>query len=153
MSSMFPKHLKILHLVIALLPIIMFSLNFILISFLLRIESRGKHSSKVNPKEDYPLPNCSIDPTQQVLFAKKVTTSRWHSHLGHPSSSIVRYVLSKYNLTSTSDSSHESVCDACQEAKSHQLPYPMSSSVSTAPLDLIFSDVWGPACNSISNNK
>jgi hypothetical protein len=101
----------------------------------------------------YPLPNCSINPTQQALFAKKITTSRWHSHLGHPSSSIVRYVLSKYSLPSVSDSSHELVCDAYQHTKSHQLPYPTSSSVSTAPLDPVFSDVWGPACNSISNNK
>jgi histone deacetylase 1/2 len=38
-----------------------------------------------------------------------------------------------------------SVCDSCQQAKSHQLPYPISTSVSTVPLQLIFSDVWGPA--------
>jgi hypothetical protein len=30
-------------------------------------------------------------------------------------------------------------------AKSHQLPYPKSTSVSTSPLELVFSDVWGPA--------
>jgi hypothetical protein len=34
------------------------------------------------------------------------------------------------------------VCDACQQAKSHQLPYPTSFSRSNAPLELIFSDVW-----------
>jgi hypothetical protein len=30
------------------------------------------------------------------------------------------------------------VCDGCLCGKAHQLPYPMSSSRSTAPLDLIF---------------
>jgi hypothetical protein len=43
------------------------------------------------------------------------------------------------------ESSKESVCDACQKAKSHQLPYPKSFSVSTVPLQVVFSDVWGPA--------
>jgi hypothetical protein len=37
------------------------------------------------------------------------------------------------------------VCDACQQAKSHQLPYTRSDSKSSSPLELIFSDVWGPA--------
>jgi hypothetical protein len=45
------------------------------------------------------------------------------------------------------------MCDACQQVKSHQLPYPISSSSSKAPLELIFSDVWGPACTSIGNYK
>jgi hypothetical protein len=51
-------------------------------------------------------------------------------------------MLSKNNLPSSTESSLVSVCDACQQAKCHQLPYPTSSSVSKAPLELIFSDVW-----------
>jgi hypothetical protein len=38
----------------------------------------------------------------------------------------------------------------CQQAKSHQLPYQVSTSVSSKPLDLIFSDVWGSALDSVS---
>jgi hypothetical protein len=56
--------------------------------------------------------------------------------------SIVKLVLSKNNLPIFSDTSHELVCDACQLGKSHQLPYPVSTSTSKAPLELIFSDVW-----------
>lgn len=37
--------------------------------------------------------------------------------------------------------------------QSHQLPYPKSSSISQFPLDLIFSDVWGPAPESVGRNK
>jgi histone deacetylase 1/2 len=44
------------------------------------------------------------------------------------------------------------VCDPCQQAKSHQLPYPISTSVSTAPLQLVFSDVWGPAPTSVGRH-
>jgi hypothetical protein len=45
------------------------------------------------------------------------------------------------------------VCDACLRAKDHQLPYSTSTSQSTAPLDLVYSDVWGSAINSFGNKK
>jgi hypothetical protein len=45
------------------------------------------------------------------------------------------------------------VCDACQQGKSHQLPFPKSSSVSQAPLEFIFLDVWGPAPTSVGRNN
>jgi hypothetical protein len=103
----------------------------------------------------YPLP-CTTSSSvhvKQVFSSNKTPQSRWHSHLGHPSTSIVRLVLSKNSLPFVNDVSLDQVCDACQQAKSHQLSYPKSSSTSKAPLELIFSDVWGPACVSIGNNK
>jgi hypothetical protein len=45
------------------------------------------------------------------------------------------------------------MCDAYQQAKSHQLPHPTSSSTSTSPVELFFSDVWGLACESVGHNK
>jgi hypothetical protein len=45
------------------------------------------------------------------------------------------------------------VCDACQRAKSHHLPYPKSTSVSNHPLELIFSDVWVAAPESTGRYK
>ena len=48
---------------------------------------------------------------------------------------------------------HLLVCDASQMAKSHQLPYSRSTSESTAPLELIFSDVWGPGPVSVGRQK
>jgi hypothetical protein len=65
---------------------------------------------------------------------------------------VVHKVLRDNNI-SFSESNKESVCDACQMAKSHQLPYPKSSSVSTSPLELIFSDVWWPAPASVGRYK
>jgi hypothetical protein len=41
------------------------------------------------------------------------------------------------------------VCDACACAKAHQL----SSSISSAPLQLIFSDVWGHAIESFGRKR
>ncbi|WVZ53456.1 hypothetical protein U9M48_004396 [Paspalum notatum var. saurae] len=51
------------------------------------------------------------------------------------------------------NSNKNSVCDACQQAKSHQLPYHKSTSISSHPLELIFSDVWGPAPDSVGKYK
>jgi histone deacetylase 1/2 len=65
---------------------------------------------------------------------------------------VVHQVL-RDNVIPFSESNKESVCDACQMAKSHQLPYPKSTSVSTSPLELVFSDVWGPASESFGRFK
>jgi hypothetical protein len=45
------------------------------------------------------------------------------------------------------------VCGPCQQAKSHQLPYSKSSSVSSHSLELIFSDVWGAKPESVGRYK
>jgi hypothetical protein len=45
------------------------------------------------------------------------------------------------------------VCDACQKDKSHQLPYKKSDSVSSHPLELVFSNMWGPAVESVGRYK
>jgi hypothetical protein len=61
----------------------------------------------------------------------------WHRRLGHPSSIVVHQVLHD-NSISFSESNKESVCDACQMAKNHQLPYPKSTSVLHFLLNLCF---------------
>ena len=82
-----------------------------------------------------------------------MSQSRWYSRLGHPSYSITQHVISQNNLPRSSESNKQYVCDACQKAKSHQLPYPKSTSISSAPLQLIFSDVWGPAPDSVGRKN
>jgi hypothetical protein len=47
--------------------------------------------------------------------------------------------------------SSKTICDACLRTKAHQLPYPKSRSHSLSPLELIFSNVWGPAIDSFGN--
>ena len=79
--------------------------------------------------------------------------ARLHQRLGHPSSIIVKQVVNKGNLLLSHSSTSESVCEACQYAKSHQLPYPKSNSISHAPLEPIFSDVWGHARDSFGRKK
>jgi hypothetical protein len=81
--------------------------------------------------------------SKHAFFTAKPSQSQWHSRLGHPSLVIVRQIISKHKLPCVRDSSSISVCDPCQQAKS-QLPYPISTSVSTLSPQLVFSDVWGP---------
>jgi hypothetical protein len=89
-----------------------------------------------------------------VFSGIKISVDRWHNRLGHPSRDIVRRVISKNNLPcATFDSSSHHVCDACACAKAHQLPYQISSSRSSVPLELIFSDVWGPAIESFARKS
>jgi hypothetical protein len=46
-----------------------------------------------------------------------------------------------------------SVCNACQLVKSHQLPYNNFIHRSTSPLELIFSNIWGPVLTSVGGFK
>jgi hypothetical protein len=156
MPFMYHKPPKTLLLFIELHLIMMFSLSFILIIFF--TEDRESRRTLLQGRSKgvlYPLSHGSTTPSpvKQALSANKVSKSRWHDRLGHPSTTIVRFVLSKNSLPSSSDSFEELGCDAYQLAKSHQLPYSISSSASKTPLELIFSDVWGLACDFISKYK
>ena len=92
----------------------------------------------------YPLVPTLHETSKQAFITIKPSSSTWHRRLGHPSSFVVQQVLRRNNIAYTPESTPY-VCDSCQLAKSHQLPYPISTSVSTAPLEQVFSDVWGPA--------
>jgi hypothetical protein len=97
----------------------------------------------------YPIPTS----WRKVFVALMPTLQHWHSRLGHPSFHVVDKLVKSNNLPCSSESSGQSICDACQQVKSHQLPYLVSTSVSSKPLQLIFSDVWGPSLNSVGRKK
>jgi histone deacetylase 1/2 len=99
----------------------------------------------------YPLPPETG--AKQVFGVTKLPFDRWHSRLRHASGPIVERILRTHKLPYFVDSNKKSVCHACQQAKSHQLPYPKSTSVSSYPLELVFSDVWGPAPDSVGRYK
>jgi hypothetical protein len=88
------------------------------------------------PCEDglYPLPKSSSSSLKQVYGVSKLSHHRWHSRLGHSTSTIVQRVISQYKLPCSSEN-NESVCEACQKTKSHQFPY--SRSPSSIRVDLL----------------
>lgn len=100
-----------------------------------RVLHRGPSEGGLYPIADY-------KPSKhRVLSIVSSSPSRWHCRLGHPASTIVDRVLRNSKLPVLSESNKGTICDACQQGKSHQLPYPRYHSVSHAPLELVFSDV------------
>lgn len=73
----------------------------------------------------------------------------WHSRFGHMSFAAVHEILRNNDMPYDHKSSTVLVCDACQQAKSHQLPFPRSSSVSSNRLGLAFPGVWALAIKSV----
>jgi hypothetical protein len=80
----------------------------------------------------YPLPSLEHSSSSRcALSVNKPPLSRWHGRLGHPSYVIVQKVLASNNLEFSKDFIN-GVCNAYQQAKSHQLPFPKSVSMSGA---------------------
>ena len=102
----------------------------------------------------YPMPAAAFKNKQAFAASSSLPSlEMWHSRLGHPSFDVVQQVLSSNKLSCSSYSRETIVCDSCQMAKSHQLPYQRSLSKSMSPLELVHSDVWGHAIDSFGNYK
>jgi hypothetical protein len=101
----------------------------------------------------YPIPSLELPSGKMCLSAIKPSSEQWNVRFGHPSFKVVSRVLHTHNLSFVSNKNEAHVCDACQWAKSHKLPFPKSISVSKVPLELMFSDVRGPAPTSVSKNN
>lgn len=88
----------------------------------------------------------TINHPQAYFTAKTISTADvldWHNKLGHPSHKVLVQVLKSCNLSFSNDSSI--FCTACQYGKAHKLPFNNYKSKATEPLELIHSDLWGPA--------
>jgi histone deacetylase 1/2 len=89
--------------------------------------------------------------SRQALGVLKPSSSIWHARLGHAAAPVVQQVISHHKLLFSRELNNH-VCNACQQGKSHQLPYTHSSVISSNPMDLVFSHVWGPAPTSVGRH-
>jgi histone deacetylase 1/2 len=115
-------------------------------SFLVKDEATGRVLLRGKPKDGlyiFPTSMTSINRPQAYL-SQRVPLDVWHYRMGHPSYQTVRHLISKFSLPISSNKI-PGICSACQQGKSHRLPFFNSQSVSNQPLELIFSDVWGPS--------
>jgi histone deacetylase 1/2 len=117
-----------------------------------KVLHRGKCENGLYPLHDSNK-QVFVSSNKRVFGATKLPSSVWHQRLGHASSRVVKQVLEKNHFSVLQESNKDRVCDACQQGKSHQFPYPKSTSVSAGPLDLIFSDVWGSAPTSVGSHN
>lgn len=88
----------------------------------------------------------SISFHPQIHLASKYSTDilNWHMKLGHPCHRILYLVLKSCNQSFHFNKITE-FCNACQYGKMHKLPFNNSNFRAPKPLELIHSDLWGPA--------
>ncbi|XP_019184787.1 PREDICTED: uncharacterized protein LOC109179746 [Ipomoea nil] len=80
-----------------------------------------------------------------VHTAQLSSLSQWHQQLGHPSNK----VLQRCNVPVSMSSLRKFYYSSCNIHKSHKLPFAKNTLVSTKPLQLVYTDVWGPTGKSI----
>nr|KYP32605.1 Retrovirus-related Pol polyprotein from transposon TNT 1-94 [Cajanus cajan] len=68
----------------------------------------------------------------------------WHSRLGHPSPKILKVALRNSHIP-CNNFPDSVLCESCCMGKAHQLPFINSNSEYHTPLQLVFSDIWGPS--------
>jgi hypothetical protein len=90
------------------------------------------------------LPSPTSSPSPYSLVGERTSANQWRKRLGHPALRTVKHVISKFSLPAFSNKLNASYV-SYQQAKAHQLPFSASTSVFNLPLELIFSDVWGPS--------
>ena len=86
-----------------------------------------------------------------AFSCNKTSLSDWHQRLGHPAFPILKQIIS-HNKLDFSKSNNFS-CNACLSNKSHKLSFSQSTITSSAPLEIIYSDVWTSPVTSINNFK
>jgi transposase InsO family protein len=92
----------------------------------------------------YPFPE-DLPPRNIVAYVhERTTTNGWHKRLGHPSSKLVHHLIHTFSLPTNKNGSL-SLCSSCSQNKAHRQPFNNHGLTSTAPLDLIYTDVWGPS--------
>ena len=67
----------------------------------------------------------------------------WHTRLGHPCQRVLNHVVRDF--LPARDLNKVSFCKHCVQGKMTELPFPLSVSNTSSPLELVHSDVWGPA--------
>lgn len=87
----------------------------------------------------YQLSRTERDPCAYVSVKES-----WHRGLGHPNNKVLDRVLKNCNVKLL-PSDHFNFCEACQYGKMHFLPFKTSSSHAKEILELVHTDVWGPA--------
>ena len=93
-----------------------------------------------------------LNEVKSAMFAKSLKadtdTELWHKRICHINLNKLKAMQSKgvvIGLPTFKEKEIEGVCEACQFGKQHQHPFPKERNVSKGLLDVVHSDVWGPA--------
>jgi hypothetical protein len=116
-----------------------------------RVLFHGRNHNGLYPVPCPVLSSCSS--SHAALSSVTASVDLWHHRLGHPSSSIIESIVRSNNLACAPRPMSSLVCDPCHRANVHQLPFNNCTHVITSPLELVHSDVWGPAVSSVHGFK
>jgi transposase InsO family protein len=92
--------------------------------------------------------NCNITASSSTCNNHSSFSSQylWHLRLGHPNNHTLKLALQHCNIPIINKEKDVSTfCTACCMGKAHRLHSPSSETVYTSPLQLVFSDLWGPS--------
>ena len=94
----------------------------------------------------YPFTASSSTTGNHLFFAATIKASSevWHQRLGHPSFKVLNKIVSTSSLP-VSISMTQSFCSNCAMGKSTKLQFVSVSNITTRPLQLLHTDVWGPS--------
>jgi hypothetical protein len=119
-------------------------LNFTLSSFVFKDRLTGTTLLHGKSKDGlYTFPTCP-PPPRLAFLGERAPLDHWHYRLDHPSLRIVSQIVRAHHLAVFKNKVSD-ICSACRMSKSHELPFHLSPSISYFPLELIFTDVWGPS--------
>ncbi|KAK9076578.1 hypothetical protein SSX86_004912 [Deinandra increscens subsp. villosa] len=90
-----------------------------------------------NIDDVYYLNNSSVP----IINQTTISPLQWHHRLGHTSLRIFKSICKDLGVSVSFQNLH---CHSCALNKSHKLPFGENSFVATKPLQLLYSDVWGP---------
>ena len=93
----------------------------------------------------YIFPDSMVTPQNVANVHERTSIDGWHKRLGHPSLKIVHHLVKNFSLPISSQKQSSSLCHSCSTNKIHQQSFHGTSLQSNAPLELIYTDVWGPA--------
>jgi hypothetical protein len=82
-------------------------------------------------------------PSPVINTLCKSAQFNWHLRLGHPNPHSMQTILDLCNIRSSNK--NDMFCSACCMGKAHRLHSPLSTTQYSTPLELIYSDLWGPA--------
>jgi hypothetical protein len=84
------------------------------------------------------LSRASSSAPRRALSGVTALPSQWPQRLGHPTNNVVQTIVKTHDLSCALFDTSLSMCDACQRAKSHKLPYISSHRISTMPFTSMF---------------
>ncbi|KAM0005355.1 putative RNA-directed DNA polymerase [Helianthus debilis subsp. tardiflorus] len=127
------------------------SVEFFPSYFLVKDLRTGAHLMRgINVNDVYYGPTTT---SHQINTTSTGSLLVWHHILGHPSFQVFKSIMSTLGLKFNKVSLESFHCNSCSSNKSHKIPFGKNSFVANKPLQLLYSDVWGPTQTSIDGFK